>query len=199
MQALKAVENNNCIIPYTLGSEIGYGQDGQVFELIDNSNQVIKISILYDTFDIHHLNYYKQISNAINYLIDNSICSYARVYAYEYLGTFNRQFINTKQNYILYYYVLEKLNKISEDEKKVFHTILSHEDRSIDKNYSISQIKKILNDLNRGLDFDVEKIIFFYEQMQQSPIEHLDLHPRNIMKNDIGDYKLIDFDRIKLK
>jgi hypothetical protein len=35
---------------------------------------------------------------------------------------------------------MERLNKLSEDEKKVFHSILSHEDNNLRKNFSIKKI-----------------------------------------------------------
>lgn len=201
MQTLKLLHTNNCKINYSIGQEIGFGgADGQVFEISDHKDKVIKISVLYDNFDSCLEDRFKNIYKTLNVLKNIRPSEYARVYEYEYIGKYNRPFYDKVdgQDYILYYYVMEKLNKISEDEKKVFHSILSHEDRMAIKNFSVSKIKKMLNGLSLGLDFDKEKIILFYEALQNSNIKHLDLHPRNIMKDNFGNFKLIDFDRIKI-
>ena len=92
---------------------------------------------------------------------------------------------------------MEKLLKISEDEAKVFHSILSHEDRGIFKNFSTDKVKKMLHGMQRGLDFDLQKIMLFYEALQNPQILHLDIHPRNIMKDENNNFKLIDLDRLQ--
>jgi thiamine kinase-like enzyme len=94
---------------------------------------------------------------------------------------------------------MEKLNKISEDEKKVFHSIMSHEDQNLHKNFSMSKIKNMLQGLSMGLDFDASKIIIFCENLRSTVIHHNDIHPRNIMKDNFGNFKLIDFDRCYFK
>lgn len=200
MQTLKLLNQNNCKINFTLGSEIGFGgADGQVFEILNSPNKVIKISVLYDDFNstLTLEDKYANVSNTLEFLKNKTPLEYACVYEHEYLGKYNRPFYEKQdgQDYILYYYIMEKLNKISEDEKKVFHSILSHEDRNAVKNFSFLKIKKMLSGLSMGLDFDKEKIILFYESIQTSKIKHLDLHPRNIMKDNSGNFKLIDFDR----
>jgi thiamine kinase-like enzyme len=94
---------------------------------------------------------------------------------------------------------MEKLFKISEDERKIFHTILSHEDRNIVKNYPLDKVKKMLTGMSYSLDFDYNKVIFFYQNLRDCPLQHLDLHVRNIMKDIDGNFKMIDFDRMKLE
>lgn len=203
MQALKLINKNSCILPYSLGSEIGFGgADGQCFEIINQPNLVIKLSVLYEEYLSSITNQYKVIENNINYLISNPIVGYVRVYTHEYLGSYKRFFCaahNNEQEYILYYYVMEKLNKISEDEKKVFHTILSHEDSNIIKDLSYQKINKTLSELSRGLDFDYEKILYFCDNIKKSPIQHLDMHSRNVMKDELGNFKLIDLERLEFK
>ena len=63
--------------------------------------------------------------------------------------------------FILHYYIMEKLYTISEDEYKVFHTILSHEDREIKKNWSRKKIEETIKGLSLGLDFDKDKVLSF--------------------------------------
>jgi len=57
----------------------------------------------------------------------------------------------------------------------------------------------MLQGMSRGLDFDAEKVTLFCNNIRTAPVSHLDIHVRNIMKNDTGDYKLIDLDRIELE
>ena len=48
MQVLKLLQENNIDINYVLGKELGCGADGQIFELVDFPNKVIKLCVLYD-------------------------------------------------------------------------------------------------------------------------------------------------------
>jgi serine/threonine protein kinase len=152
--------------------------------MANDPNRVIKFCQATD------LDQYDLTAAVLDSLISNPLPAYARVYMRGY-----RKF--ESKGYVLYYYVMEKLLPISEDELKVFHTILSHEDRNIEKNYTSSELEKILRGLRRGLDFDAEKVKFLSDAIRISPIKHLDIHPRNIMKNATGDFKLIDFDRAR--
>ena len=181
---------------------LGDGADGEVFELDNEPDKVIKFCILYDTGSQGLRRTYKYISNTLNYLIREPSLAYAHVYTHMYLGEWFRSVVwgNThkQQKYLLYYYTMEKLFRISTDEQKVFHTILSHEDRGIKKNFAHDKLKEMLAGLRKGLDFDIERVIFFDDILKKTPLAHLDLHPRNIMKDKSGDYKLIDFDRCEL-
>lgn len=167
-------------IPVVLSTKLGAGADGEVFEIDSNPIQVIKICLLYDL----------EVNPVISYLVTYPLPTYARVYEC------GRLFENEK--IIIHYYIMEKLFPLSEDESKVFHTIISHEDRNIIKNYSFREIKKILRGLSRGLDFDEKRVTFLCENLKKTPVHHLDLHSRNIMKDAQGNFKLVDFDRCKL-
>jgi RIO-like serine/threonine protein kinase len=197
MQALKLCEENGISLPY-LGKELGYGADGQVFEA--QNDKVIKIAVCFDPSRP-----FTHIQSVMQYLIKNNPSSYASVYHNEYLGEYTRQYYNCGvktaivQKYYLHYYIMEKLFKISEDERKIFHTILSHEDRNIVKNYPLDKVKKMLTGMSYSLDFDYNKVIFFYQNLRDCPLQHLDLHVRNIMKDIDGNFKMIDFDRMKLE
>lgn len=168
-----------------MGEKIGSGTDGDVFEY--RNNKVIKISKIINNIPSSYL----EVSEILSCLKINNIQAYAHVYEYGYVGLH----LNTE----LYYYITDKLDSISEDEWKVFHSLLSHEDRNIVKNFSEDKIKEILFGLSRGLDFDGERVIFFLTALKISKIKHLDLHPRNIMKDKIGNFKLVDFNRTKME
>jgi serine/threonine protein kinase len=166
--------------------EIGSGIDGEVYSMLNDPDRVIKICQVFD-FDR-----FDATAQVLDKLLFQPLAGYARVYM---RGT-RRVY---KKGYVLYFYVMEKLQPISEDESKVFHTILSHEDRNIIKDYAWGELEKILEGLRVGLDFDTERVKFLCQAIRHSPIKHLDIHPRNIMKNADGDFKLIDFDRVQLK
>lgn len=188
-------------IPVTPTIRLGDGADGEVFEIAGDPDKVIKFCILYDTGSVGLKNTYKYISNVIDHLIVQPSPTYAQVYVHSYMGEFSREVAWGKkiQKYILYYYTMEKLFKTTEDERKVFHTILSHEDRNIVKNYTTDEIRKMLEGLSRGLDFDAERVTFFCDNFRKTPVSHYDIHVRNIMKDAQGNFKLIDFDRAQLQ
>lgn len=170
----------------SITDRLGDGADGEVFVLAEDPNKVIKYCI---AFEIP-----LEPGKVLRYLIDNPAPTHAYVYEYVYLGHIN----NHERDCYLYYYTMEKLLKISEDEKKVFHSIISHEDRNAGKNFSSFKVKKMLGGLSTGLDFDADKVIFFYDNCRKTQVDHLDIHVRNIMKDAAGNFKLIDFDRANL-
>jgi len=178
--------------PIIPGKEIGVGADGQVFEL--PNNLVIKYSILFD-YDNNLQNNFNSRSNILNSINSSA---FVKIYEFKKVLESSRLFDNKQQSYIVYYYIMDKLNKISEDESKVFHTLLSHEDSNKVKSYSIKEITNICNDLSKYLDFNTNKVIEFITNYQNSEFIHLDIHPRNIMKSN-EDFKLIDLDRIAKK
>jgi serine/threonine protein kinase len=198
MQVLKLLIQHNIWLPYQVGIELGYGLDGQVFEMLYDPTKVIKFCVLYDEGD-----YYTEYAHRVqvlDYLLHNPSPIYARVIEHGKLGEGERLLLgNQKQGYILYYCVMERLKKLSEDEKKVFHSLLSHEDRGAVKNFSFEKMREILDGLEIGLSFSKERVISFCEQLAVSKVQHLDLHPRNVMVNSLGEFKLIDFDRTILK
>lgn len=189
-------KQNNISIPYSIGARIGDGADGECFE-INNSNKVIKLCVLFDYPNRNLKKDYDNIIKVINFIKNNNLHTYAKVYDYEYVGKFNRPNLSMSkgQDYILYYYVMEKLVELTDDEKRVFHSVLSHEDKGEAKNYEILKIKKMLEGMRRALDFDEEKVTFFCEELRRAPIMHNDIHIRNIMKDHLGNFKMIDFDR----
>lgn len=199
MQVLKLIHQHNCQIMHRIGQEMGRGSDGQVFEIIDDYTKVIKLSVLYETQN-HDLDQeYLQRSQVLDYLIQNPSPIHARVYEHVKLGEWKRSFDNRSQRYILHYCVMERLKELSGDENKVFHSILSHEDRGVIKNFPIIRLRKILKGLEKGLEFSEGKIVVFLDKLKSAKVRHLDLHQRNVMVDGHGNYRLIDFDRCVLK
>jgi len=187
-------------IPVMPTTKLGDGADGEVFEIKDQPDKVIKFCVLYEHNNINLEKHYKNISKSLDYLIHNPSDTYAKVYSYQPMGEYSRiAWGNVSQKYILYYYVMEKLFKISEDERKIFHSIVSHEDQRKKKNFSSSKVREMLAGMKTALDFDEERVIFFYENFRDGPLSHLDVHVRNIMKDSSGKFKLIDFDRLELR
>lgn len=187
-------------IPCVTNRKLGDGADGEVFDIINDPNKVVKFCVLYQSSAEHPLVTYKQVTQVLDYLIATPLPTYARVYSHGYMGEFNRAvWENQQQTYLIYYYLMEKLHKISDDESKVFHSLISHEDRGIKKNFSSLKIKEMLQGMSRGLDFDVERVTFFLDNFKNSRMAHLDIHVRNIMKDSNGNFKLVDFDRAQIK
>lgn len=174
--------------------KIADGADGEVFTTIDN--RVIKFAVHYcwqsentDSIIESRLKTYQAIKENSNV--------YATVYDYGYIGKGTRQTVSGTQDYILFYYVTERCDKISEDESKVFHSILSHEDSNKSKTYSLAQVKEMLHGMSYGLDFSINDVVAFYVEINKCNVKHLDVHPRNIMKVN-NKFKFIDFDRCSI-
>lgn len=189
-------------VPYPVDIRLGDGADGEVFSIVGVPDKVLKLGVFYERHDKGFEKHYKQIQRVLDYLIETKPSAYARVYEHGYLGSYTRKaehWRSGEQKFLIYYYTMEKLEKISEDERRVFHSILSHEDRGIEKKFSPEEIHEMLKGMGRGLDFDAEKVTLFCNNIKSASISHLDIHVRNIMKDDTGNFKLIDLDRIELE
>lgn len=173
------------LIPPNLKDKLGDGSDGEVYSLKDNE-KVIKFSANYLP---------TSGKDAIQFLIKSPTDTYARVFSYESYGPYSKD----DETFVLSVTILEKLRRITDDEERVFHSILSHEDRNIVKNFSLAKLKKMLDGLRRGLDFDAERVTLFCSNLRKTPVRHPDIHPRNIMKDEFGHFKLIDFDHLILE
>ena len=189
-------------LPVVPDQRLGEGADGEVFTIVDDPTKVLKLGILYEYGKIKLSKAYGNIDRALEYMIQTQPSAYVRVYRHGSMGVYSRDnvaFRKGKQSFVIYYYIMEKLEKISEDERRVFHSILSHEDSGIEKNYSSTKIKEMLQGMRRSLDFDEEKVTLFCDNIKSVPVYHLDIHVRNIMKDRDGNFKLIDLDRIELE
>lgn len=181
-------------LPVQPGERLGEGNNGEVLSIVGDSTKVLKLSMLLSkTGDQEQ---YSQIKNGLDYVVAMCPPAYVRVYSHAYLGA--QLLVPPQLQYIFYYYIMEKLHEISKDERKLFHSILSHEDRGLRKRFSLEKIRKMRQGMSKGLDFDAEKVMLFCENIRNAPIIHEDTHARNIMKNDNGDFRLIDLDSISL-
>jgi len=185
-------------LPVIPDIKLGDGADGEIFSIKNEPNKVIKLSVLYDP-DETPLKNFGKIQAAVGRIMIERPSAYVRVFSQGYLGKYYRDYCGSKQEFILYYYIMERLEKITEDERKVFHSILSHEDRGIKKDFSPPEMEKMLAGLGRGLDFSAEKVTLFCNNIKECNIKHCDLHVRNILKDMYGNFKLIDLDRLELK
>lgn len=179
---------------------LGDGADGEVLSIQDQPDRVIKLSIIYDT-PSRKIKEYKNIKQVLELVMATQPPAYVRVYEHGYLGTFSRKMVDwhkQHQDFLMYYYIMEKLSKITEDEKKVFHSIISHEDRGIEKNYTTEKIEEMLWGMSRALDFDYRQVMLFCDNLRRANVFHKDVHVRNIMKNADGIFKIIDIDRATL-
>jgi len=183
-------------LPVLPGVKLGDGADGEIFLIENEPDKVIKLSVLFDPSSSKN---FFTIGSALHRIMIERPSAYVRVFSYDYLGTYHRDCLDGKQEFILYYYIMEKLEKITEDERKVFHSIMCHEDRGIKKDFSLDELQKILAGLSRGLDFSAEKVTLFYNNVGACDIKHCDLHVRNVLKDINGNFKLIDLDRLDIK
>ena len=180
-------------ISYFLGSKINQGADGIVYHLL-NSDKVIKITTISDRLskdkntiidaDIS----YHLVQRSLEYLLKFNPKPYAKLFDYHHINSL----IKNGQKHIIYLSVLEKLLELSDDEKKVFYTLST-------ENFKNSQLEIILRDLNRGLDFPVDRVILFSNHLENCKLKQLDFRFQNIMKDLEGNFKLIDFDRTEIK
>lgn len=187
---MNIVEKYNLnITEYNLDKYLGVGADGCAYL---SGDKVIKFTHMFDNKK-HLLNNYNKNKRLIEKIIVDSPKHFVKTIDFKFLKDFEKD-----NNYhIIYYYVMEKLEKLSDDEVRVFHTLLSHEDSNKVKNHSDYYINKTISNLSQFLDFDKEKVINFINQIKKYKIQHSDVHPRNIMKDNLGNFKFIDLDRLK--
>lgn len=165
----------------SLGEQIGKGVDGSVYLL--GENQVIKLSSSYD-------------QTLLAELADGYYHHYVRVDDFGVLTSPYDDCSLRGDEDQTHFTVMERLLPLTTDEKKVFHSILSHEDRGLSKFLTPEQLHTALDGLEAGLEFDRKQVVKFYAQVVLSSLTHLDLHERNILKDKNGAFKLIDLNRI---
>lgn len=194
MKPLQRLKELHVRLPFVLGDELGSGIDGQVFEKKSDNNNVIKIScVVADEYwdSIHHL---------LFQLKDKKYWHFAKVHEFGPLLTFDQvddDLDLPSKEFTIHYLEMEKLLPLTEDEQKVFHTLLSHEDANKQKVYTRERLISLAEELSSGLSFDRNKALAFCFAIMNCPIRHKDLHQRNIMKNVAGGFRLVDFDRLE--
>jgi serine/threonine protein kinase len=193
---------------------LGQGNDGEVFALADEPDNAIKFSVLYAPFGEEPYDIYRQrVLPVIQYVMQTQPYVCVRVFEHQYLGCYSRPMAlwqKEQQQFVLHYSIMEKLEPLTQDETKVFHTLISHEDRNVFKDLAPDVVAQKLHGLARGLDFDPAVVTLFLEQLHtmaarrlqerdhQTQLVHRDLEPRNIMKDKTGHYRLIDLDKATL-
>lgn len=177
------------IAEYSLDKYIKAGADGCAYL---SGDKVIKFTHMFDKKK-HILNNYNKNKRIIEKIILESPRHFVKTFDFKFLKDIEKD----GKYHLFYCYVMEKLETLSDDEVKIFHTLLSHEDSNKVKNLSDDYINKTISSLEMFLDFNKEKVINFINQIKKHKIQHCDVHPRNIMKDSLGNFKFIDLDRLK--
>ena len=184
-------------LPANLGERLGDGADGEVFSLIDQPDRVIKLGVILQRTSLSPEDAYRDMEKVLSVLVEKQPDAFVRVYQYGELYQGNRPYDNGRQNFLLYYYTMDKLRELTNEERALFAAILEHPDRIISRNSDA--LERFLQEWRGGLDIDHRRVILLFEQYHAALIEHLDLHQRNIMKDAAGDYKLIDLERTEIR
>lgn len=176
-----------------IDKSLNSGFNGEVFSLRSSDTRVMKVSILFDLDEKKSLtDSYQEVKSNLDFLLKFKPSHFVKLHEHGMLS-----FIPDKN--IIYYYIMDKLNPLSEDENKVFHTLVSHEDRNLKKEIPLDKARPLLEAMSKGLDFNIEKVFSLYQEICNSQIHHLDMHERNIMKDHNGNFKMIDVDNIRIK
>lgn len=182
-------------LPANLGERLGDGADGEVFALTNQSDRVIKLGVILQRTSRSPEDTYQDMKEVLSALVDRQSNAYVRVHEYGELYRGSRPWGDGMQNFLLYYYTMDKLRELMPDERAVFAAILEHPDRIISSNCNPAVLERFLQEWCGGLDIDRPRVMLLFDRYQSAAIEHQDLHQRNIMKDADGDYKLIDIER----
>jgi hypothetical protein len=181
-----------------LADKLGDGRDGEVYAL-QYLSTVVKFSVIFDLgfngAEVLQARYY-DLERVLAFIENCSPSYIVSILDHKLLHQGVRATVDGEQPYLVHCAVMERLNKLTEDEKKVFHSILSHEDANIKKLFGRDRLQEILDGLTTGLSFDREQVESFYYAVLAGSLYHDDIHPRNIMKSDDGIFKLVDLDHL---
>lgn len=165
---------------YVVGDYIYAGADGEVFK---SSDKIIKFVEIFDSKKNANLAWNK-IKRNIEWVMDNNPSNFVRVEDFGLVQVF-------EDNYsIVYFYLMEKLSDISSDENKLFKNIFKDP-----KAKNLNFCEKDL-DSYKYFKFDKEKVSNFVLQTKKCKMKHEDIHVKNIMKDDYGNFKFIDLERM---
>ena len=168
--------------PPDLGTEIGSGVHGQVYTLIHNPNHVVKLSVLADVF-------LSAVERQYHFVMQHPHSTLAQVFDHQPIHHDDELHIT------IYSATLERLYPLDEDEQRVMKSVV------MDYNDSTNTLdaRQHIEELQHWLDFDRQKVMDFYTALSTLPVIHRDFHRRNIMKDKLGNFKLIDFELIEIK
>jgi hypothetical protein len=197
MKAFRYIEDLVPGLPFKVGKEIDFGSQGQIFNLIDYPDKIVKFSILYDR-DPHRSieDCFDTIWDIYQWIINNPQDCLVRIYDFAAMKFATRETVSDKQKYIVYYSIQEKLSQLSADEKKVFKTVCDAYNRVLEFDRPIT---KVVSELSTWFSFDKNKVLNFYNSILDCPIDNYDFEARNILKDNSGNFKLIDFDLADFK
>lgn len=188
---------SSSLIKHSLGAYLGEGADGEVYALQYEPNKVIKYSIIFDIeYSYTTLDKYQQLAKKHQLIQQKKYSCFSKLYQTEMLLCYQRLTEVGLQEYLIFSAIMEKLFHLSNDEEKVFHTLVTSHLLNVRNKEADLRIAQILRQLSQGLDFSQERLTLFLQQLRDCPIRHTDLEPRNIMKDASGNFKLIDFDRL---
>lgn len=172
---------------------MGSGAHGHVFALIDDPTKVIKIAwaptiTQYSLIPNQEGQWtFDRVRQTYQHLLHHQISVLAALHQFDLLLR-----DDVKQYYAV---VMEKLVPLSEDENKVFKSIVMEYNGGI----ALGAAMKHLEELHEWLDFDKEKVVGFYREVNALPMVHRDFHRRNIMKDGSGNFKMVDFELLVIK
>jgi serine/threonine protein kinase len=199
---MNALEYGQSICPeklLPLLEKLGDGFHGEAYLVPDN--KVVKYSLISESM-IEDLTiskpfqFFIELEKVMNFQIKYNHPAFVKIFDFNLLSFGASNLKHGLEDVILYSTTMEKLNSISPEEKKLFKTIV-HQYRDIRADWS-----KIIQDVREQsswLDFDLEKVVSFIYLFKDSPIEHHDMSSSNILKDNDGNFKLIDLDFSRLK
>jgi thiamine kinase-like enzyme len=209
-EARKAFEKNTNL---SVGKFIDDGAQGKVYNIKEHRNKIVKISMLYDR-DVSPIEeIFSNIQNIYFWIKDNPQDVLVKIFEFGKLTEGERPFYPfiKDQKYISYFSIQEKLIKLSVVEEKVFRNLAYnmtqyyHTDEPFftqnlaDDPLFYKNLPDFLKSLKEKFDFDQNKILNFYSNLEKLQIYHNDFRPENIMKDKKGNFKLIDFDLSEFK
>lgn len=198
---MKALEYglNNCpekVLPASSLEKLGDGFHGEAY-LIPESNQVIKYSLLYQSMVTDFLlqDFFSRLEKVCVFQKQNNYPCFVKIIDFKFI-TYGFGGTGVGEDLLFYQTTMERLNLISADEKKLFKTIVR---QHRDVKASWQKIIKDVREQSHWLDFDLEKVVSFIYLLEDAPIEHDDMSSSNILKDNNGNFKLIDLDFSRLK
>lgn len=181
-----------------VGERLGEGTQGEVFSLLDDPNKVIKFAYLESKKDKctgKNEVIKSSFLSVMGYLKKHYFSCFPKVYHYGVLDIYNDK--SYSGNVHLSFSVVEKLEKLSEDEAFMIESIVSHIENCCSDLERIEFIIRRHCD-NYNINLNIKKFMRFYTQLICVPVIHNDMCGSNFMIDEYGDYKLIDFDRARL-
>lgn len=163
------------------GCYLAEGDDGKAYENWDDENKVVKVGFLDRSKSGTSLS---NLENNFDYVLNNKPEAYVEVYDY---GCVDCRACN-----ISYFVLMKKLYPLSNNEANTIPALAIKAQKFSGKNTGTLE----QNDFLKSLSDKKQKT--FVKNIWDSGIVHNDIFCGNLMKDENGDYKLIDLDRLTL-